>query len=1015
MLRMLESQAPAKQTATVTISTLCSRLNNATLLEDRRAAILGLRSFAKEYPASVASGSLRSLIGSLTKDLEDVDTIKVVLETLLMLFNPNAGSLEAGEEIAFWLADEFTQHQDNIKTLLDLLETSDFYSRLYVLQLLTAIYAARPERTQESVLGAALGTSRLVSTLEDPRDAVRNAGLVFLGDLTQSSVELQKLVAFEGTFDRVFSLLNAEGGLQEGGIIVQDCLDLLANLVRQNSSNQSLFRESGCVPKLAELLQTAYAPIEGDAEAHTLPNTQRDKNIWGLLAVIRLFLVSGSVGTNINQKTFEKHGLLQQVLDITFKDFTEAPIRAEALYTCADMIRGNPDLQAGFAQFQVPLTDHSAPTEQPNGTTNGIVKVYVIDALLDLVIAGAASSFNIRLAACECIKAYFTNHTQIRLHFLKRAIDGYMSGEDETANVLTTLMRDGSEHASDPYKIWFAAVIILHLVWDDNEAKAALMKVSEGDAENGEEVVTCIQTLAGNLVAGIQQDQDERVLIAYLMLLSSLIFENPAAVDDFLGEASLLQALIQTASSPPNSNVVVKGLCALLIGILYEYSTKDSPIPRRKLQPLLTSSLGRERYLQALNHLRQHPLIRDFEVFEQGSIATTTSETPPYAYFDAKFIEFLKDNFSRFSRAVDRDPGIEIHPTTGDQGVDRDVLDTLRAELEEKNTALNNAESRILELEQKTDQAVANSRKEIETTSSDLQRAKQEIEAQQKSHAAEVSRLEEQYSFTLQDHKNASSKEIAELQDALAAVRKSHAEEATRTKEYYERTIQQGRTAKTNADARLAEMKKTADQQTNLVIELRKKTAALETDLASEKQRHDSLSKSVAHQKKEIDDITSKKDAELKSILERKAKELTAALAGKEKEMAASYEGKDKTIMQQFEKKQKAFKEAMKKLETELNAVKETSKKTISDLNAQLAMQSDTASDEKTKVSMLEKEVSELEAKSKAADKKLKKAEKDAKEKEEARAKTQTELDDLFLMLQDLEEKRARDKVRFLP
>lgn len=90
---MLESQAPAKQTATHTIDTLSSRLNDSTLLEDRRAAILGLRSFAKEYPASVASGSLRGLIGCLSKDLEDVDTIKVVLETLLMLFNPNANSV----------------------------------------------------------------------------------------------------------------------------------------------------------------------------------------------------------------------------------------------------------------------------------------------------------------------------------------------------------------------------------------------------------------------------------------------------------------------------------------------------------------------------------------------------------------------------------------------------------------------------------------------------------------------------------------------------------------------------------------------------------------------------------------------------------------------------------------------------------------------------------------------------------------------------------------------------------
>lgn len=97
MLRMLESQAPAKQTVTDTINILSSRLASATLLEDRRAAILGLRSFAKEYPASVASGSLRDLISSLAKDAADVDTTKVVLETLLMLFNPNERSVRTSD------------------------------------------------------------------------------------------------------------------------------------------------------------------------------------------------------------------------------------------------------------------------------------------------------------------------------------------------------------------------------------------------------------------------------------------------------------------------------------------------------------------------------------------------------------------------------------------------------------------------------------------------------------------------------------------------------------------------------------------------------------------------------------------------------------------------------------------------------------------------------------------------------------------------------------------------------
>lgn len=117
-------KTPPLQRATETIDTLCGRLQSATLLEDRRGAILGLRSFSKQYPASVASGSLRELIKVLREDGlgqvkssggarareegGDVDTIRLVLETLLMLFNPDENSPEASEDIVLFMADEFS-------------------------------------------------------------------------------------------------------------------------------------------------------------------------------------------------------------------------------------------------------------------------------------------------------------------------------------------------------------------------------------------------------------------------------------------------------------------------------------------------------------------------------------------------------------------------------------------------------------------------------------------------------------------------------------------------------------------------------------------------------------------------------------------------------------------------------------------------------------------------------------------------------------------------------------------
>jgi hypothetical protein len=318
---------PARQSVGATISTLSGRLATATLLEDRRAAISGLRSLAKEYPASVASEALRGLIGSLSKDSEDVDTIKITLETLLMLFSEN--SPESSEEIVLWIADEFTQHKQNFNLLLDFLDSNDFYSRLYSLQLISAILASRTERTEECIFMAPLGISRLVAVLDDRRDAIRNEGLSLLTYLTPASAELQKRVAFEDAFDRIFKIIELEGSLMNGDRIVEDCLILLANLLRMNMSNQSFFREAKCVPKVARLLGDAISDHSAEPEVAEWAKVQRNRNIYALLAVLRLFLVTGGVGTQANQAAFWQHGILDHVLRLAFARSTEMQIKAE--------------------------------------------------------------------------------------------------------------------------------------------------------------------------------------------------------------------------------------------------------------------------------------------------------------------------------------------------------------------------------------------------------------------------------------------------------------------------------------------------------------------------------------------------------------------------------------------------------------------------------------------------------------------------------------------------------------
>ena len=181
-----------------------------------------------------------------------------------------------------------------------------------------------------------MGISRLVAVLDERRDVVRNEGLSLLTYLTPNSAELQKLVAFENAFDRIFNIIKSEGSLSQGDRIVEDCLILLANLLRLNVSNQSFFRETGCVPKLARLLNDALDDQDSEGEVAEWAKSQRNRNIYALLAVLRLFLVTGGVGTQANQSSFWQHGVLTHVLQLAFSRSTEMQIKAE-VWPCRSM------------------------------------------------------------------------------------------------------------------------------------------------------------------------------------------------------------------------------------------------------------------------------------------------------------------------------------------------------------------------------------------------------------------------------------------------------------------------------------------------------------------------------------------------------------------------------------------------------------------------------------------------------------------------------------------------------
>ncbi|KAJ5097468.1 hypothetical protein N7456_008189 [Penicillium angulare] len=1078
MFRILESQAPAKQTATDTIDVLSNRLQSATLLEDRRAAIQGLRSFAKLYPASVASGGLRSLISSLRNDKEDVDTTKVVLETLLMLFTPDENSPEASDEIALWLADEFTQRQDNITILLDLLETPEFYSRLYSLQLMSHISGARPERTQECIFTAPLGISRLVNVLTDAREPVRNEALLLLIVLTPASEELQKLVAFENAFEILFSLIESEGYLTNGTEVVEDCLSLLAHLLRYNISNQSYFRETGCVQKVTRLLIECQQDQEMDEAPPQWALVQRDKNVWGLLAIIQLFLIRGGKGTPSNQTAFWQHGVTEQVLSIAFGQRFSVNVTAKALAACADLIRGNSPLQERFGDIEVSWGSTSHAANAQNGSAEP-ERINVIEAFLKLSLEPSPNNMlDARLAACECMKAFFAHHPGIRMHVLRRAIEGHTSGQDRIPNILSVLLTaPESRGNADPYQVWMACVLMFHLIFDDTESKSTAMSVTEGDAESGEEVVTSVQLVVGNLITGLQRGDDERITVGYLMLLCGWLYEDPEVVNDLLGEGSSIQTLLQEIKHQRTPSKLIPGLCTALLGIIYEFSTKDSPIPRVTLHKLLLEQLGREQYIDKITKLREYPLVRDFEVLPQTAAGQLEGGLPE-VFFDRSFVEFLKDNFSRLIRSIDREPGFEVSIVANgvEKGVSRELVDSLRAELEDRSQSIEKLETDLVNVQRKLDQELSDHRKTKESSSWELSKAQQTQQNLQYSRDQDLAKLEAQHTHAKNELLKQHGEQLRAIDNQLKQASADYERKIIKVQEHHK---QETAGFQKTIRGLEAEVSKTREKHTSEVNGLKKTIHDIELSMSQSKEGHSGEISRLQKQIQELEsaigksrdthagevDTLNKTIQELEStaaqskgshtteisVLQKTIHELESTITQSKESHTGEVTDLQKKLQNlesllasnkgQHETEISSFKEKIGSLESDLAAAQgkqdgETAelKKTVetlrSDLDkakAQATKDAEAVNDGmSSQLSALEKRATEAESKAKEAEaqaesatKALKeaqaqfeKAQSDAKEKEDARQATQSELEDLLIVFGDLETKRNEDKQR---
>lgn len=786
--------------------------------------------------------------------------------------------------------------------------------------------------------------------------------------LADGHTDIQKLIAFDDAFGKVFTIIESEGGI-EGGIVVEDCLELLSSLLAFNGSNQSYFRETGFVPRLAKLLA---GPIS-DEEVPEYAAVQRNMNLVKTLAVIRLFVVPGSSGASANQVALASQGVLNQIVQLAFSSALELDVRAEALRTVADLIQGSPELQNTFAGMVVPS---SSPEPQEEVT-------YVIEALLDLtLLSSATETFNARLSASHVLTSYFSGNAPLRMHFLRRVIDGYLSGEDNTANVLSCLLdADSSASRNDPYRIWFAGVIFMDLLHENDECKDVATECAVGDESQGEERVSLLQMVSAALVSSLNTAADVRITLAYLMLLCTWTYESPNAVNDFLSEGSTLQSLIvSVVETSSTSHVLAQGLTAYLLGTLYEFSSKASPIPRAQLHAILTSRLGHELFTQRLERLRRHPAVRDFEVRPQWHAKGRMGV--PEVFFTEGFITFLKDDFSRILRSLSREPGTETHRMTLanllDSGISPELVDSLRAQIQERDAALEEARQSLAALRKEHDESVANSKRTLESTRTELTTK----------HSEEVSALKDELALTREEldrTKDAWTAEVDQLTQEMENSRKSREEEV--------RVLQE----------------RIRSHVSGLIQKHEEEMAALRREKEEEAERVEKVrEEAIEKAKREHAEEVTKVKAELEGKLSSLEKDLDARTSDIDSLRASllEKEAEMEKLRSELSDVQKKYADEHKSAEDQISSLVSE----VEDLESQLLALRSASNSSNTETTRLQSELDALKSQLSEKDKAVKEAQAKVKKAEEALKEKEVEVDDIMMLLEESERKKDKYK-----
>lgn len=489
----------------------------------------------------------------------------------------------------------------------------DIFTRLLAAQCLGALERMSPWRVQEAVLGSPLGIVRLVdlAVASNPGGSLRAAVLQLLAALTAGSPNAVQLVAFEGGMEKSFDLVAEEGGSGGGSQAAFLALELLHNLLRDNSATQLLLRENGTMARLSELLalpekEGRVGGLGAKAAGVALSSLglqgpqARSEALQSLLALVGVLLAPEAT-RQAHQACLAGGGCVERLLDIAVeRSGVGLPVaaRVAALHSLALLVSQNFQTQErlGAAMVRQCRLLGTAP-EMP-----------ALTALLNVALLSREAPE--REAARATVQGFFSNNGDGQLLLASTldlaAAEFWDGGQIEETSFGGALLRSLFRPRSRGAEMGAAAALLSDLMADNPSVKQRLQNVSIPGRDGAASVPLlqdCLTLFAG---ASTEPGVDLVTEVAPLLLMLLVWFRDfPTAVGTLLSSSGNVPPLIDLVGK----GGPVAGMAAAVLAecVLAPTSAASGDFSPADVVKAVASQVGLNVYFEAFSSLLELP------------------------------------------------------------------------------------------------------------------------------------------------------------------------------------------------------------------------------------------------------------------------------------------------------------------------------------------------------------------------------------------------------------------------